>query len=137
MPGSAGGGPTLPPGTCWSSTLAARYGRSSRRLHDSRGEGDAHADEDKAADELTPLARPGAKPAAQFQADQRHSDADSTDHYGGHGQADVVGAQGEADGEVVDAQRYPGDQQPPGRRPGLSARLARSALTDCLHQRVK
>jgi hypothetical protein len=106
-------------------------------LHGPCCEGDADADEDEAADELTPLACLGAEPAAQFQADQRHRDADGTDHYGGQGQADVIGAQGEANGEVVDAQRDPGDQQPPGRRPGLGARLVRFVLSDCLPQGVK
>src|SRR5262249_42350407 len=42
-----------------------------------------------------------------FKADQRHGDADRADDDRGDHDVDVVGAQGEADREVVDAQREP------------------------------
>ena len=50
--------------------------------------------------------------APSFSPIQGQGDADRADDQGGHGQVDVVGAQGEADCQVVDAQRDPGDQQP-------------------------
>ena len=78
------------------------------------GDRDADTDEDYAAKQFAPLAGPGADPAAQLQPDQGHDDAHGADDDRGHGEADVEGAQGKADREVVDAQGRTRDQQPPG-----------------------
>ena len=49
----------------------------------------------------------------QFQAEQGQGDADRPDHDDRYRQADVHRAEGEADREVVDAERQAGDQQRP------------------------
>src|SRR5215831_12643199 len=91
-------------------------------LEDAGGDGDADGDQDKAAEEFTPLTGLFADPAAQLQPDQGQGDADGTDDDRGDGEADVERAQSEADREIVDAQRRPGDQQPPGPLPGRCRR---------------
>jgi hypothetical protein len=83
-------------------------------------DGDPHPDQDQAAEGLAATPGPGGHALAQFQAEQRQRDADRPDDDDRHRQADVQRAEGETDREVVDAQRQPGDQQPPERlRPVL------------------
>src|SRR5215471_9093799 len=103
--------------TVFAGTWRARAGllhRLRRALKDSAGNGDTDTDQDQAAEQLASLPRLGPEPVAEFQADQGQGNADHGDDDRGHGQVDVEGAQREADREVVDAQRRPGDQQPPG-----------------------
>ena len=83
-------------------------------LKDAAGNGYPDGDEDQAADQLAPLAGLGAEPVPEFQPGQGQDDADGTNDNRGGGEVDVVGTQGKADREIVDAQRNPGDQQPPG-----------------------
>src|SRR5215472_15032044 len=91
--------------------LATERGKASGlALEDAGGDGDADGDEDQAAEQFAPLAGLGADPAAQLQPNQGQGDADGTDDDRGNGEADVEGAQSEADRKVVDAQRRPSDQ---------------------------
>ena len=61
-------------------------------LNDAGADGNAHADEDQAADEFTASPGAHADSCAQFQADQRHRDAHRAYDGGGNREADVVGA---------------------------------------------
>lgn len=107
-------------------------------LEDAAGNGYADGDEDQAAEEFAPLAGLGAEPVTKLQADQGQGDADRADDDRGNGEVDVVGAQDEADREVVDAQRDPGDQQLPGSLLGRFGRglmmLARAAADGLQHR---
>src|SRR5215469_11572666 len=78
------------------------------------GDGDTHPYQDEPTEQLAMSTGPGANPVAQLQADQRQGDADPADNDGRHSDADVIGAQGEPDREIVDAQRCPGDEQASG-----------------------
>jgi hypothetical protein len=78
-------------------------------LEQTAGHGDANTDQDQAADQFAALAGLGAEPVAQFQADQGQANADHGDEDRGYGQVDVEGAQREADRQVVDTQRRPGN----------------------------
>ena len=76
---------------------------------------------------------------AQFQASQRHGDADGANDDGGDSEAHMVRAQREPDREVVDAQGNPGEQQPPGSMcPASVAGLALVAVGagDGLHEGI-
>src|SRR5215813_8755645 len=120
--------------------LATERGKANGlALEDAGGDGDADGDEDQAAEEFAPLAGLGADPVAQLQPDQGQGDADGADDDRGDGEVDMEGAQGEANREVVDAQRCPGDQQPPGLLSCLCRRVLVLAVcaAECLHYGVK
>jgi hypothetical protein len=45
-----------------------------------------------------------AKPGSELEPRERHRDADRADHYRGQNERDVIGAQREADDQVVEAE---------------------------------
>jgi hypothetical protein len=73
--------------------------------------GDADTEQHDATENLAPFADPGAQQTAKFQPGQSHGDADGTDDNRRGEQGHVIGAESEADGEVVDAERKPGDEE--------------------------
>jgi hypothetical protein len=109
-------------------------------LEDAASHGDADGYEDQAAEEFASLPGRDAEPVTKLQPDQGQGDADRADGDRGHGEIHVVGAQGEADREIVDAQGESGDQQPPGPLLGRFGRrlmgFARPAA-DSLRHRVR
>ena len=54
---------------------------------------------------LTPPPQPRPQPVAQFEPSQRHGHADDADGECGNGDVQVASPEGEADGQVVDAER--------------------------------
>src|SRR5215472_3107699 len=65
----------------------------------------ADADEDDAAYHLAAVAEPSAQLGAEFQASQRHRDADEAEYQCAGHQVDLIAAEGESHDEVVQAQR--------------------------------
>ena len=68
---------------------------------------DPDDDQNDAAEEFAALPECVAQDSAEFEAEQGQTDVDDADDDRGQEHADQVGAQGETDGEVVDASRQP------------------------------
>ena len=93
---------------------------ASCRLEEAGRDRDADTHQNDAAEDLAPFADPGTHKSAEFQPEESHRDADCADENGGDEQGDVIRAQSESDGKVVNAERKPGGEQLPRPRPAAS-----------------
>src|SRR5271165_2551545 len=84
------------------------------RLQRASGDCGADADQDNPAEGLAVFACLSAEPATEFESGQGQADADRADYDSGGNKAHMIGTEGEADREVVDAERGTGDDKPPG-----------------------
>ncbi len=103
----------------------------------SRGHGDADDDEQDAAGALAPSPEACAESVPQLQADQCQPHTDNPYDEGGHDDVDVVRAECEPDGQVVDAQGRGEDDQATEARAAAHRRAVNTLVgAATLHQGI-
>lgn len=100
-----------------------------------RGDGNTDADEQSPTEELTSLAKLPTEAGTQLEADERHCDTDGANHDGSEHEAYVTGAECKPDGQVIEAQRQRGEQEPASAGTLRTGCASRGSL--CLDDRVE